>query len=384
MAMARAWGSGDRENIRKTVHTAMLLAFVIGVFLTGLGVALAGTLLAAINTPQGIIGLATVYLRTYFYGMVPYMVYNFGAALLQAVGQTKKPLNILMISGPLKLATTVLFVEVFCLDVAGLALATVCSQLVSAVLAVGLLMRQKNDCKLCLRELKFHTEPLKKILRLGIPSGIQSSTFTLSNVFVQASVNSLSYLPGFIKGDAAACSIGTFANAITTAFYQVSINYTGQNAGAYKFDRVKRGYFTVSGLGCGMIAVVSALVCLFSERLLGLYIIDFPEAIHWGTVRLMFLFGPLVLQGLMDMTSGALRGLEVSASSMLVTLIGMCGFRILWGLTIFWIPRFHTPQVLYLCYPVSWTVTYLAELALYIAVYKKKRARAERILGTGR
>lgn len=373
VAVSRAVGSRDNQVIRKTIHTAMLLALVIGTFLTVVGVTFSGTLLSLMDTPEEIIRLSTIYLQAYFCGMIPYMVYNFGASILRAMGETKKPMYFLLISGPLKLVFTFLFVAVFHLDVAGLALATACSQLVSAVLVVTSLIKRNDVFKLRLRELRFSREPLKKILRLGIPSGIGSTTFSLSSVFIQTFVNSLSSLPGFITGNAAACSIEAFANVITSAFYTTSLNFTAQNAGAQQYDRVKRVYMTASALSCVVIGVVSTLVCLFAEPLLGLYITDSPEAIHWGTVRLLFIFAPLILQGLMDTTSGALRGLEISFSPMIISLFGVCGLRILWGLTIFQIPRFHTPQILFLCYPVSWVVTYLAYLVLYILVYRQKR-----------
>lgn len=377
VVVSRAVGSRDTDAIKKTVHTAIALAVLIGALLTICGLAFSGTMLRLMDTPENIIGLSTAYLNAYFCGMIPYMVYYFGAAILRAMGDAKKPLYFLLISGPLKLILTVVFVSGFRLDVPGLALATSCSQIASAFLVVRSLMKREDASKLSLRELKFHAGPLKRILQLGIPSGLQSTTFSLSSVFVQTSVNSLAHLPGFVTGNAAACNIEAFANMLTSALYQTSISFTGQNAGARRYDRVKKVYITACGLSCALTALFSVLVCSFPHALLGLYIVDSPDALHWGTVRLMYIFAPLIVMGLMDVTTGALRGLAVSVESMLISLVGVCGFRILWGLTLFQIPEFHTPQVLFLCYPISWVITYAAELVLYVIFYqKRKRAGA--------
>lgn len=372
VAVTHAVGTHSRDAIKKTVHTAMLLAVTLGAILTLLGLCASEWMLRMMNTPAEIIGLSADYLRAYFWGMIPYMVYNFGAAILRAVGETQKPLYFLLVSGPVKLLLTVLFVAVMKLDVTGLALATTCSQTVAAVLILIALFRRKDDCRLILKELKFYAKPLKRILRLGIPSGIQSTTFSLSGVFIQSAVNSLSHLSGFIAGNAAAASLENFAGIITGAFFQTGLNFTGQNTGACKYDRVKKIYLYLSLFSTGFIAVVSLLVCLFPIPLLSLYIEGDGEAIRWGTVRLLFLFVPLIFQGLMDVSGGCIRGMGSSFSPMIVALLGICGFRIVWMLTVFQMPAFHTPQWLYLCYPITWVITWLADLVLYVFIYKKK------------
>lgn len=366
-------GSKDKESIKNAIHTAILLAITLGSVLTVVGVIISKQILTIMSTPDSIIGLSTTYLRTYFLGMIPYMVYNFGAAILRAVGEAKKPMYFLLISGPIKLILTFLFVSVLNFDVAGLALATTCSQAISAMLVIITLIKRNDACRLILKELKFHKKPLINILRLGIPSGIQSATFSLSSVIIQSSINSLSYLNGFITGNAAATSIENFANIITGTFYQVSINFTGQNVGANKYDRVKKVYIYNSAMSAVFIAAVSLVVCTFSRQLLGFYIENDPVATTWGTVRIMFIFIPLIIMGQMDVTTGSIRGLGVSFSSMLISLISVCGFRILWTLTVFRIPEFHTPQCLYLSYPISWIITFLAEFILYIITYNKNK-----------
>lgn len=372
VVLSRTIGSGEREKIKNTVHTAVLLAVVLGALLTVTGVTFSETLLTMMSTPKEYIKISTVYMQAYFCGIIPYMVYNFGAAILRAVGETKKPLYFLLISGPLKLIFTFIFVKGFKLDVAGLAFATSFSQLVSAVLVILALVKREDDCKLIIKEIKFSKEPLKKILALGIPSGIQSATFSLSSVFVQSSVNSLSYLKGFTAGNAAAGSFEVFANVLTTAFYQCSMNFTGQNAGAGKYDRVHKTLLVSAGLCTASVVAVSVLTCLFPSQILSLYIKNSPDAIYWGTVRLMVVFIPLVFQGLMDVFAGVLRGLEKSFSTMVISILGACVFRIIWGLTIFKIPQYHTPQILFMCYPISWVLTTLAQVVLYVITIKQK------------
>ncbi len=375
VTVTHAVGSGNQKEIKETVHTAMLLSVVLGAFLSLVGFFFSGTFLSVIGTPSEIMGKATAYLRAYFVGMIAYMVYNFGAAILRAVGETQKPMFFLMFSGPLKLVLTIVFVAVCGLDVVGLALATAVSQMVSAVLVVTTLMKREDACKLSLSNLKFYSRPLKKILRLGIPSGIQSATFSLSNVVIQSSVNSLSSISGFITGNAAAYSISGFTDILTGVFYNASLNFTGQNVGAKRYDRVKKVYLTSSGISVGTLAVYSTLVCAFASSLSGLYITDSPEAIRWSVIRIICIFPFSVFQAVMDTTSGALRGMGISISNTIISLLGICGFRILWCLTIFKIPQYHTPQMLFVSYPVSWVITFLAQLVIFIVVYKKRKQK---------
>jgi len=372
VTIAHALGSRNGPAVRKTVHSAMLLAGVIGLLMTVVGVATARSLLAAMDTPEEILDLSSGYLRLYFCGMVPYMVYNFGTAILRTVGETKKPLLFLLVSGLVKLPLTVLFVSWLKMDVAGLSLATACSQSVSAVMVCVCLAGRQDACRLCLKELRFSREPVKRILRLGIPAGIQSATFSLSNVLVQSSVNSLSHLEGFLAGNAAACSIEGLAENTTGTFYQVALNFTGQNVGAGDYDRVRKIYAR-GCLLCGLtVCVLSPGVLALGRQLLGLYIPDSAEGIRWGLVRLCFIFGPLILQGFMDVSSGVLRGMGVSLSTTGVCLVGICGLRILWLLTVFQIPRYHTPWVLYGIYPLSWGITFAGQLVLFRSAFRKR------------
>lgn len=372
VTVSHAIGSKNNEQIHKAIHTAISLSFIIGAILTVGGFFAAGPLLQAMDTPSDIISHSTAYLQVYFMGMIPYMVYNFSAAVLRSIGETQKPLFFLIISGSVKICLMFLFVSALDFGITGLALSTAVSQLVSAILGLLALTKRKDVYQLRFRQLRFHKGPLKKILLLGIPSGIQSTTFSLSNVLIQTHINSLEVLPGFIAGNAAAVSLINFADAVTGAFYQTALNFTGQNVGAKNYPRVKKLYFTASGLSSAVIAVVSLTVVLLSEQLLGIYITDSQDAIAWGKLRLMYIFVPLIFQGLMDVTSGTLRGMGITISNTIVSLTGVCGFRITWCFTVFQL--FHTPDTLFLCYPISWIITYLAQVVILIFVYKKRTA----------
>lgn len=371
VTVAHALGSKNERQIKETVHTAMLLSVVLGALLSITGFLFSEKILVLMGTPQNIVGKGTSYLQAYFLGMIGYMVYNFGAAILRAVGETQKPLYFLMFSGPVKLVLTIVLVAGLNLDVVGLALATALSQTLSAVLVVITLIKRDDTCKLIIKNLKFYASPLKKILRLGIPSGIQSATFSLSNVFIQSSVNSLAQLPGFVTGNAAACNVANFADILTGVFYNASLNFTGQNVGANKYDRVKKTYITSSLMSLVTIAVFAAACCIFARPILSLYITDSPDAIKYGVMRILWIFPFLLLQALMDTTSGSLRGMGISVSNTVISLLGVCGFRILWCVTVFEI--FHLPQVLFLSYPISWIITFIAQLIIFIKVYKERK-----------
>ena len=372
VTVSHALGSKNSKEIKETIHTAMLLSILLGAILMIFGLLFSGAILKMIGTPENIIGKSTAYLKAYFTGMIPYMIYYFGSAILRATGETQKPLYFLMVSGPIKLVLTIVFVAVLKFDVVGLALATTASQIVSATLVLLTLAKRNDECKLEWKSFRLYKAPLIKILKFGIPSGISSATFSLSNVIIQASVNSLSALPGFITGNAAACNIIAFGDIFTGVFYQCSLNFVGQNYGANKFDRIKKSTIIATIMSVITVGVFSGLVLIFGKQILGIYIADSAEAIKWGMVRLSFVFIPLIIQGMMESMTGSVRGLGVSLGSMVVSVSCICGVRILWCLTIFNIPQFHTPQMLFISYPISWVATVALQAALFISVYKKK------------
>lgn len=368
-----AHGLGSREDrvVHCTVHTAIPTALISGAILTFFGILLSETFLRMMGTPDTVLPLSAVYMKIYFGGVTFTMVYNFCAAILRAAGDTKSPLLYLTFAGVVNVLLNVFFVRGLHLNVAGVALATTISQAISAILVTVALMRRTDACKLILSKMRFYKPQLQKIIRIGLPAGIQSSLFAISNVLIQSSVNSFGDI--MMSGNAAAANIEGFVYVSLNAFHQTAVNYIGQNAGAKQFHRVYRtlwiclGCVTVVGLSMGILAYS------LGPRLLSVYITDSQEAISYGMIRLAYICLPYFLCGLMDVSTGALRGLGESFIPMVISVLGVCGIRIGWIYTIFQIPRFHTPQCLYFSYTVSWTLTFLFQLAAFLRVCRKHR-----------
>lgn len=370
VCVAHAIGSNNDDNISKTVHTAIPTALISGVIVTVIGLILSEPLLKIMDTPAEFLHLSVLYTEIYFSGSIALLVFNFGAAILRAMGDSRSPLIYLIISGVLNVILNVFFVTLFHLNVAGVALATVISEILSAVLIIIALMRRKDACKLVLGKMRIYTNVIKKIIRIGIPAGIQNSLFSVSNIFIQSSFNSFG--SAVVAGCSASGNIEGFTYTIMNSFHQTALNFTGQNAGAGNFKRAKKIYiyFLISVFICGVVA--GGLSFIFGKPLLSIYITDSQEAIDIGFVRLAYIGIPYFLCGIMDVTTGALRGLGVSTGPMFISVLGICGVRLLWIYTIFQI--WHTPECLHISYSVSWLLTFLAQLIMYIVVYKHRTA----------
>ena len=372
VTVAHALGSREDEAVHRAVHTAMPTALIGGAILTVVGVLLSEPLLKLMDTPESVLPLSTVYMQIYFGGMIFNMVYNFCASILRAAGDTKSPLIFLTLAGVINVILNVIFVTVFHMNVAGVALATTISQGVSAVLVVIALMRRTDACKLDLRKMRFYKPQFMKMINIGIPAGIQGSLFSISNVLIQSSVNSFGDV--FMSGNAAAGNIEGFVYVSINAFSQTAVNYVGQNVGARQYKRV--GRIVTICLCCvaavGLLMGVSAYS--FGETLLSIYITDSQEAIAYGMIRLAYICLPYFLCGLMDVSTGALRGLGASIAPMVISVLGICGLRILWIYTIFQIPQFHTPQCLYFSYTVSWITTFVIQMIVFLRTYRRHLA----------
>ena len=290
------------------------------------------------------------------------MLYNFGAALLRAVGDTRRPLYYLTLAGVINVVLNLFFVIVCHLDVAGVAIATVASQCVSALLVLRCLTKAGGAVRLDLRQLKIHPVRLRQIMRVGIPAGIQGVLFSLSNVVIQSSINSFGET--VMAGNAAANNIETFIYASVNAFYQANISFTSQNLGAGRIDRIRP--IMLRALGCAAVTggVLGWLTVLLGPHLLGIYS-DSAPVISAGMDRIRIVCTLYALCGLMDVIVGSIRGMGYAVTPMLVTLIGACGLRLLWIAVLFQIPEYHTIHTVYISYPVSWTVTFLAQLVCY-------------------
>lgn len=370
VAVAHALGDKNDFITHRTVHTAVFVAVVAGLFLTVVGVCFSETFLRWMNTPENVLKLSAVYMRIYFGGMLFNMVYNFAAAILRAAGDTKSPLLFLSIAGVLNVGLNVIFVRVFQMNVAGVALATTISQGVSAILVVLTLMRRSDACKLYLHKLRFYSAPLRKLIRIGLPAGIQSSLFGIANVMIQSSVNGFGEV--VVSGNSAAINIEGFVYTIMYSFQHASVNFVGQNTGAKQYDRIKKVLWTCLGSVAVAGFIAGAAAYKAGPILLSFYITDSPEAIAVGLVRLSYIAFPYFVCGLMDVTTGALRGIGASILPMTICILGICGLRMLWIYTIFQIPAYHTPQVLYQTYLVSWIVTFIAEMVAFIVIYRRR------------
>ncbi len=365
---ARYFGAKHDDALHETVHTSVTLSLISGVFLTAVGIPCARLMLELMQTPDEIIGLAGDYLRIYFLGMTSTMVYNFGSALLRAVGDTKRPLYYLFAAGVLNVVLNLLFVIKFNMDVVGVALATVISQTLSAALVVRCLMREKTGIRLILRELKIYKTRLKTILRIGLPAGFQGIVFSLSNVVIQSSVNTFGNI--VVAGNSAAANIEGFVYVAMNSFYQATLSFTSQNYGAGNYDRIGkillRGELCVTAVGL----ILGNLAVFFGEPLLSIYS-DSPEVIAAGMVRMRFICRTYALCGIMDVLVGSLRGIGYSVMPMIVSLLGACGLRLVWLATVFQIPQLHIIEIVYASYPVSWLVTAGVHVICYFWARKR-------------
>ena len=373
VAVAHAIGAGHDKDVHKAVHTIIPLATVGGALISVIGIVFAEPLLKMMSTPDNIIGLSSTYMKIIFAGMLPNMVYNFGASILRAAGDSKRPLYYLIIAGCVNLALNLLFVLAFKMDVAGVALATVIAHAISAALVLGALIKRTDSCRLELKKLRFYAEPLKKILRLGIPAGIQASLFSISNVIIQSSINSLDTIyAGVVAGNAAASNIQNFAFMTNEGFKQTAMNFTGQNVGSGNYKRVRRITNISLLMTLAVCIVVGVVMTLCSRPLLGINISDSPEAVKWGIIRMYCMCLPYFAGGIMDVSTGILRGLGQSIFPMLASVFGVCVFRVIWIFTVFQSKAFHTPESLWISYIISWLLTFAIQYIVLRIVLAKK------------
>ncbi len=372
--VAHSFGAGDLKRVQDGVHTSITVALIAGLSSGVIGFALARPMLEWMGSPEDVIDLATLYVRIYFLGMPANMLYNFGAAILRAVGDTRRPLIYLTISGLVNVALNLVLVIGFKLDVAGVAIATVVSQVVSMVLVMRCLLHTDSSIHLDLRRLRVSPGELKMILRVGLPAGLQGSLFSISNVLIQSSVNSFQSIA--MAGNAAASNLEGFVYTSMNSIYQADMTFASQNLGAGRYDRVKRlmwvalGTVTAIGLSLGLIFLA------FGRPLLGIYNSD-PEVIAFGLRRMSVILPTYFLCGVMDTMVGQLRGIGFSIMPMIVSLIGVCVFRIGWILTIFAMPQYHTLEILYVSYPISWSLTFAVHLGCYLTLGYRKLAEYE-------
>lgn len=366
--VARYIGSKQLDKLKDTIQTSISISVIIGILSGVVGIIICPSILKIMHLEGEIWRLASLYLQIYFIGMPAVMIYNFGSAVLRAVGDTRRPLIYMIIAGVINVLLNLIFVIVFHLGVAGVGIATVVSQYVSASLVVSCLVREKGIIHYNIKHFYINRKVLLGIIRIGLPAGLQGTLFSLSNVFIQSSVNTFGDI--VIAGNSAAINLEGFVYVAMNAFYQATLSFIGQNVGAGKKKRV--GLITVTGLllVCSTGLLLGNIMVLFREPLLAIYKND-PAVIAAGSVRISWICSIYFLCGMMDVMVGALRGLGYSTMPAIVSLMGACVFRLIWLATIFQIDMFHSVGTIYASYPISWILTFSIHLICYIVIKRK-------------
>ncbi|MBQ9944687.1 MAG: MATE family efflux transporter [Clostridia bacterium] len=387
VVIAHAKGAQDRKGVQRNVHTAIPLALISGVILMFIGFFLARPLLQMMDSPHDVIDKATLYVKLFFLGMPANMLYNFGAGIMRAVGDTRRPLVYLGISGLANVLLNLLLVIVFRMDVAGVAIATVVSQVLSAFFVLWHLTHTDEDIRLDLKKMKLDKECVKEIVRVGLPAGIQSSLFSLSNVTIQRSIN----IQGsdWVAGNAAAANVEGFVWVSMNAISQGTLTFSSANRGAKEYARVRKvlwvSLITVVAVGLA----ISMVALLFGDTLLALYNGD-STVIEKGMVRMVIIMTTYWICGLMDVAGSQMRGMGYAISPMIVSLTGACAFRLVWvammteggllarllGMDLSVAENYMT--TLYISYPISWALTFLAHLGCYFFLGRPKMIRQEK------
>ena len=365
--VAHFFGANRKEELGQTVHTSIALSLISGVVLGIAGFCLAGPLLSLMGTPDDILPHAVIYMQIYFIGVPGMLLYNFGSAILRAVGDTKRPLYYLLFAGVINVFMNLFFVIVMQIGVAGVALATILSQFISAALVIRCLLKEEGAYRLDIRSIRLYKDKVIRILRVGLPAGFQGAVFSISNVLIQSSVNSFGSIA--VAGNTAAQNLEGFVYNAMNSFHQTALSFTSQNMGAKKMDRVKKimwicvGCVTVLGMAMGFAGLY------FANGLLSIYSTD-SQVVAYGYQRLLIILSTYFMCGVMDVMVGSIRGMGYSIMPMVVSLLGACGLRVVWIFTVFAFCR--SPQILYISYPVTWTATFLVHFVCFMIGYKEK------------
>lgn len=361
VAIAQRYGARMDEDVRKSVHTAMLLSVIIGAFFTVVGYFLTPWALQAMDTTEDALPGAILYLQIYFLGMIPNVIYNMGTGVLRAVGDAKRPLYFLIAASLCNIVLDLLLVVVFHLGILGVAIATVCSQILSAVLVVLSLMSVKGECfRLVPRQLRFHFEPFKAIMIIGIPTALQSVMYSFSNIVIQAAINSFG--TNAVAAWTAYGKMDILFWMTLTAMSQALTAFTGQNYGAGKYDRLKQGVRVSMAMTAGFTVVISAVMVLLARPILSFFTPD-PDVLEIGVGMVQFLAPCYITYILVELLPGAIRGAGKSMVPMLISVFGVCGLRLLWLFTA--VPAYHTIEMVEASYPITWVVTSVSIFIYY-------------------
>ncbi len=370
--VARFAGAGDRQNLRRTVHTAFWVSLGYGLLVSLLGFLLCPLLLSLLNTKEELMEGALLYARICLIGMPAMALYNFGNGVLSAIGDTRRPLIYLSVSGGLNVLLNLFFVIVCQMGVAGVALASILTQYLSAALILCNLFRSREAHGLSLRELTVSPERARELLVLGIPAGLQNSIFAIANLFIQAGVNSFDTV--MVEGNSAAANTDALVFDMLAAFYTACASFMGQNYGAGKRDRIRQSYLICLGYSFGIAVVIGGLLLLLGRPFLYLFTSE-PAVVEAGMKRLVIMAFSYPISVFMDCTIAASRGLGKTVVPTVIVILGSCVFRILWVYTVF--AYFRTIPSLYLLYIFSWSITAIAEILYFRSCYRRQLQKLE-------
>lgn len=366
VVVAKHIGAADNAAVHRSVHTAMLLSLVSGILIGLFGFIISPIALKAMGTPAEVLKLSSLYLKIFFLGTPANMIFNYGASILRATGDSKRPLYILTSTGILNVVLNIFFVVKCHMDVAGVALATIIAQYVSAVCVLYILLNINSVIHLSPKKLAIYKDELKDILRIGIPAGLQGSLFSLSNVIIQSSINSFG--AAAIAGNTASGNVDSIIFTCCNSVSQTATTFTSQNFGAGQYRRIRKIYFNCIGTSAATAVIFGIALWFFGPQILTVFSTD-AEVIELGMIRLRLFAVTYIINSALDVTTGQMRGLGKSVIPMIVTMVGVCGLRILWVFTVF--PQHRSLFMLYFSYPVSWLITGSVLVVMYTITFRK-------------
>lgn len=365
--VARKFGAGNKSGVSKAVHTAIAVCLCGGTILMILGILLSRKILVLMDSPDDVIELATLYMRIYFIGIPAMLLYNFGSATMRAVGDAKRPTYFLMASGIINVSLNLLFVIVFKMGVAGVAIATITSQVVSALLVLRCLVKADDCYRLELKKVRIYAHELKEIVFLGIPAGIQSALFSISNVIIQSSINSVG--SDAMAGNSAAVSVEGMVYIAMNAFFHATLTFVGQNYGAHNFKRIRKGFLVSMAISFVVGSVLSTVVSRCAGFLVGFYT-NIPEVRDIGVMRMQIVCALYFLCGMMEVATGAIRGMGVAIRSMITCIVGVCFVRLVTVIIGAPYKEVSDIKILYYSFPVSWAITTTILTILFFTIVR--------------
>ncbi|MBR3934456.1 MAG: MATE family efflux transporter [Clostridia bacterium] len=367
IAISQHVGAGDNDGAKDHAHNALATALMCGIIIAVVGNIFCKPVLRLTQTPEDIIGYSEKYMRIYFAGVPAILLYNYGAAIMRTMGDTKRPLLYLAIGGVANVALNLVFVMGFGMDTDGVAIATITSNIISAIFVMYNLCHSHHACRINLKEIGLRKKEFKRIMGLGLPTGIQSSMFSISNIIMQSTINSMGST--FVIGNAASDNLDKYTAFIGDAFVQSALTFGGQNFGAGNYKRIKKVFMQSMLCVFCSTAILSALLVIFRYQLVGLFIKDNPEAVATGALKVIYVGGMYSIGSMMTVSSANIRAMGKSTVPMIASIFGVCIVRIIWLYTIF--PAHKSAEMLFVIYPITWAITLIFNVLTFIYFYKK-------------